>query len=146
MVGSGDLRMALPWWLVPFDTTATLFANEPLRPGGDGFLELTAEGPQTLIPLPAPRESLEAWLERRIEPWGPGEGAARWVELPAGSGVLIERILAPVPHAWRLAAYAIQTPVGVAYLLVDGPPESWMGHEDDITLIPMLMELGGRPT
>lgn len=46
------------------------------------------------------------------------------------------------PNPWRMAAYAIRTPVGVAFLLIDGPPVVWTDREADAALIPKLMELG----
>ena len=44
--------------------------------------------------------------------------------------------------AWRLVAYAIRTPEGIAFLLIDGPPEAWAAHEADAALIPWLLIIG----
>ena len=69
-VGSGDIRMVLPPWLVPFESRAALFANEPPTSGAEAFLELHAEGPRTLESQPGFGESLERWLANRIGPAG----------------------------------------------------------------------------
>ncbi len=67
----------------------------------------------------------------------------REVNLPSGSGVAIDLVVrADTPLASRLAAYAIRTPAGVAFLLIDGPPAAWAAHAADASLIPVLMELG----
>lgn len=67
----------------------------------------------------------------------------RGIDLPSGSGVAIDLVLlADTPLASRLAAYAIRTPAGVAFLLIEGPPAAWAAHAADASLLPMLMELG----
>ena len=50
------------------------------------------------------------------------------------------------PSAWRLAAYAVRTPDGVAYLLIDGPPDAWVGREADADLVARLMEAAAAAT
>jgi hypothetical protein len=56
---------------------------------------------------------------------------------------LLERVDRPgTSSAWRITAYAIETDVGVAFLLIDGPVESWKAHEEDAALIPQLLEAG----
>jgi hypothetical protein len=137
---NGDLSVALPPWLVPFDTTAAMFANEVVDPGAE-WIELMAEGPRTAEPQPGPNESLEHWLRERIE-FGPGLGqpTIRQSNLPAGPTVAIERLdRAGTPLAWRIAAYAIRTPRGAAYLLIDGPPDRWANHADELALIPWFV-------
>lgn len=142
-VDGGDLRLTLPPWIVPFDTVNGLFANEVPDPGTREFLELLAEGPRVAMPQPGAGESLEAWLETHIESAGPGQGTTHRIDLPAGSGVVIDRtVRAGTPQAYRFQAFAIGTPWGVSYLLIDGPVTRWTGREDDIGLIPLLMELG----
>ena len=128
--------------MITFDTQGAIFANEaPLGPGA-GFVELMATGPKA-DEQPGPDQRLEDWLEARIAPAGPGTGNTQTIFLPSGRGVVIDRITAAgTPNVWRYAAYAIRTPVGVGYLLIDGPPDLWAAHEADIALIPLLMELG----
>ena len=41
--------------------------------------------------------------------------------------------------ARRIRAYAMRTPFGLAFLLIDGPEAAWAGHEADVALIPWLM-------
>jgi hypothetical protein len=143
---NGDLSLALPPWLIPFDTTAAIFANEIVDPGAD-WVELMAEGPRTAESQPGAGDSLEAWLRQRID-FGPGLGqpTIRLVDLPAGSAVSIERLDRPGTRlAWRIAAYAIRTPRGVAYLLLDGPPDRWAERADDLALIPWFIRFGPSP-
>lgn len=142
-VASGDIRMVLPPWLVPFESRSALFANEPPAPGAEAFLELIAEGPRTVASQPGLNESLDRWLANRIGPAGAGPDAVRAVGLPIGRGIQIDRAVDRAPgQAWRLSAYAIRTRLGVAFLLIDGPAAAWPVREADAALIPMLMELG----
>ncbi|HYN69111.1 MAG TPA: hypothetical protein VEX41_02750 [Candidatus Eisenbacteria bacterium] len=143
---SADLFVALPPWLVPFDTTTAIFANEVVDPGAQG-IQLMAEGPRTAEPQPGPGESMERWLLRRIESPAAGQPRIRQVTLPAGAALLVERLDGTdTRFAWRFAAYAIRTPFGVAFLQIDGPPDAWVGREDELAQIPWLIRVGpGRP-
>ena len=136
--------MTLPPWLQPFETTAALFANEPPAAGAARWMELIAEGPRTARPQPASGESLDTWLWNKLGPRvDRSGGSVRSIELPSGSGVAIDlNFRAGTPTASRLAAYAIRTPAGVAFLLIEGPPAAWAAHASDTSLIPLLMELG----
>jgi hypothetical protein len=139
---NSDLSLALPPWLIPFDTTAAIFANEVVDPGTE-WVELMAEGPRTAEPQPGPADSLEHWLRQRID-FGPGLGqpTIRQLDLPAGPAVAIERLdRAGTRLAWRIAACAIRTTRGVAYLLIDGPPDSWAEHADELALIPWFIRV-----
>lgn len=141
-VDNGDLWLALPRWLIPFDTTAAIFANEVVEPGAE-WIELMAEGPRTAEPQPGQGESLERWLRQRIES-GPGLGqpTVTQLALPAGHAISIERLdRARTRLAWRIAAYAIRTPRGVAFVQVDGPPDAWPARETDLALIPWLVRV-----
>jgi len=140
--GAGDLRLALPPWLVAFDTTGAVFAYEVV--GGDRQgIELLAEGPGTAEPQPG-AEGPGAWLERRMDAPGAGVPVRSRVALPSGEAMRVDRIDRPgTPLAWRLTGYAIDTSFGTAYLLVDGPPDAWAGHEDDLARIPLFVR--GRP-
>ena len=144
--GADDLRMALPPWLVPFERmTSGIFANEVVSGGGQG-LQLMAEGPSTLDLQPG-RDEMGTWLRRRVEWPGAGPGELGVERLPAGDAVVLQRIeRAGTPLPWRLAAYAIDTPAGIAYLLIDGPPDAWEGREDDIARIAELLQVQRVPT
>ena len=62
------------------------------------------------------------------------------VNLPSGRGVRFERIdRAGTPTEWRILAFAIRTPSGVAYLQIDGLPDAWPGHAEDVERIPFLL-------
>jgi hypothetical protein len=138
---SHDLRLALPPWLVTFDRTGAIFANEVVAPGAQG-LELLGEGPLSVEPQPGVGEDLRAWLAARLADTGAGESVFRDVLLPAGPAVMVERIERPASHtAWRHRAWAIRTPAGVAFLWIDGPPGAWDTREDDLARIPLLLEL-----
>lgn len=143
-VATGDVRMALPPWLVAFETSGPLFANEPPEEGATRWMEMIAEGPRTARPQPAAGEPLDAWLWRKLGPRVDRTGGSvRRIDLPSGSGVAVDLLLqADTPLASRLAAYAIRTPAGVAFLLIEEPPAAWVSHATDASLIPLLMELG----
>ena len=122
-----------------------IFANEVVPGGGQG-LQLMAEGPTTLD-LPPSRDEMGPWLRRRVEWPGAGPGEIGVERLPAGDAVVLRRIdRAGTPQAWRLAAYAIDTPAGIAYLLIDGPPDAWEGREDDVARIANLLQARRAPT
>lgn len=133
--GAGDLDVALPPWLVAFETSGAIFANEVMADGTPG-LQLMAEGPQTAEPQPTDGEAIETWLAARIEAPGAGEPLAESTGLPAGDAIVIRRLdRADTATAWRVAAWAIRMPHGVAYLLIDGPLERWVGREEDVERI-----------
>jgi hypothetical protein len=48
---------------------------------------------------------------------------------------------AGTPTAWRILAFAIETPRGVAWLEIDGPPDSWAASADDLDFVPMLLRV-----
>ena len=141
--GNADLRLTLPPWLVPFVMSGAIFANElPPTPGSEDWLELLAEGPATAAPQPAAGQSLQQWLEARLESPNRGPVSVRTVALPAGSAVELSVVMGEgTSLERRFLAFAIQAPAGVAYLLVDGPPAAWVGREADVALIPMLAEV-----
>lgn len=139
--GSGDLEVHLPPWLVAFDTSGAIFANEVTRDGTRG-LQLLAEGPETAELQPAPGDAIETWLAARIDAPGAGVATIEQVTLPARAAVVIRREdRAGTATAWRLVAYAIRASAGVAFLLIDGPPERWAGLEADATAIARLLSL-----
>ncbi|MCJ7711803.1 MAG: hypothetical protein MUQ32_13350 [Chloroflexi bacterium] len=141
---AGDLRLVLPPWLAPFEKTGAVFANEVVEGGGQG-IQLMAEGPLTADPQPGLGGS-ERWLEQRIESPGSGMPVRSKVQLPGGAAVRMERVdRAGTPLAWRFDAYAIETPAGTAYLVIDGPPDAWVGHEDDLARIPLLLRTSPGP-
>lgn len=140
--GGSDLRVTLPPWLVVFDTTGAIFANEVVDGGGQG-LQLMAEGPATAMPQPRSGEELARWLELKVggvQLGGPP--IFSYAELPSGRAVHLERVDRPgTATAWRISAFAIPTPHGVVFLMIDGPADAWAAHEDDARLIPWLMDV-----
>lgn len=141
-VANGDVSLDLPPWLIPFDTTGAIFANE-VPDAARHWIQLMAEGPGTAEPRPAAGESLERWLLRRLESPDAGQPVIREIDLPSGPALQLERLdAAGTRFAWRFAAYAISTPFGVAFLQIDGPPDKWIGREDDLARIPWRMRAG----
>jgi hypothetical protein len=142
---AGDLDVTLPPWLVAFETGGAIFANEVLADGTPG-LQLLAEGPRTAELQPDADEPLEAWLAGRIESSGAGARRVESVRLPAGEAVVIRREDRPgAAFAWRIAAWAIRTGDGVAFLMVDGPPNRWAGREADVERIARLIRAPVSP-
>jgi hypothetical protein len=136
-----DLRLTLPAWLEVFEDSGAVFANEVL-PAGEQGLQLMAEGPRTAEPQPRSGEDLRVWLERKVGAPGQGEADLHSVELPVGPALVLERVdRVGTASAWRITAYAIAAQFGVAFLLIDGPPRSWEGREDDVRLIPQLLRV-----
>ena len=139
----GDIRVALPPWLVAFDTRTGVLANEVPRAPGAGFLELLAEGPRSVEPQPASVEQIDDWLAARLNLDAAKVSGVAYDSLPAGEAVWYAGVDgAGTPAASRYLAYAIITDAGVAFLLIDGPAGLWATHLDDIGLIPYLVEVG----
>ncbi len=137
----GTLRVALPPWLVAFDTANAVFANELPSDGAPG-MQLLLEPPRSVEPQPGPVDDLRTWLATKLEDVGSGTPVYRNVVLPAGPAVVIDRTdRAGTPQAWRHRAWAIRTPAGIAYLWIDGPPDAWDGREADIDRIATLVEI-----
>jgi len=136
-----DLRLTLPDWLGVFESSGAVFANE-VRPAGEQGLQLLAEGPRTAMLQPKAGEDRRLWLERKVGAPGQGQPAFRSIRLPSGPALVLGRVdRAGTPTAWRIMAYAIETDFGVAFLLIDGPHDMWAGREDDVLLIPHLVEV-----
>jgi len=141
-VGSDDGRLwlSLPPWLQSFDTHGAIFANEPLV--GEG-LQLLAEG--RVEPQP-PVGEVERWLTERVASPGAGRPTVERVDLPAGPAMrLHRRDRAGTPLAWELEAWAIGTPTGVAFLMVDGPPGAWEARYEEVRRIATLLRVTPPP-
>jgi hypothetical protein len=135
---AGDLRVPLPPWMVPFDGT---FANEPPMHPGDPFLEMILEGPRTAEPQPRPGDDLGAWLLAKTD-LEAFEATPSPVRLPAGPAVSLTRVIPNgTPTPWRVVAFAIASPSGVAFILIDGPANRWEARREELELIPWLVEL-----
>ena len=138
----GGLQLTLPPWLVLFDNVNAIFANEPPPgPGEEIPMQLMAMGPQA-DGQPGPGEDLGRWLERRLADPGQGVPIVTRIDLPAGPAVRFDRTdRAGMPTAWRLLAFAIERPVGVAYLQIDGPPDAWPARIADIERVVQLFRV-----
>lgn len=143
----GDVRVTLPPWLVAFETSGGIFANEPPpAPGAQIPVQLYAEGPDAAA-LPAFVADARHWIEGRVSGpaqgvANPGEGAPvlRQVQLPAGSAIRYERVdRAGTALEWRFLVFAIRSASGVAYLQIDGTPGGWAARSQSFDLIALLL-------
>jgi hypothetical protein len=136
-----DIRLTLPPWLVPHDTTNAIYALDPPGPVvAPRALLLMASGPAFMQPAPA--QDALAWIDQMMEDTGSGEPVVTRVSLPAGAAVRYERIdRAGTPDEHRLLVFAIRTSSGYAWLQIDAPPEVWQSRAADIEWIPRLLRV-----
>ena len=141
---AGDLRMVLPPDVHASETSGAIFANQ--SPDADGgMLQVMAEGPHADHPQPAAGESLVAWLEERWLEGAKERGPTviRSLRLPAGETIELITAIAPgTEHEWWINLYAIRTPDGVGFLVIDGPTSRWDRPDGATELIPQLVEFG----
>ena len=136
------LQMTLPPWLLVFDNMTAISANEAPLPGTTEIPIQLMATPPSADTQPGPNGDLLAWLETRLGDVGKGVPVVSEVTLPAGPAVRYERLdRAGTPTAWHILAFAIRTPSGVAYLVIDGLPDAWSAHADDIERIPFLLRV-----
>ncbi len=136
----GGLWLSLPPWLQVFDTQGAIFANEP--PAGKG-LQLLAEG--RAEPQPSPG-GVERWLTERVASPGAGRPSVERIDLPVGPAFHLRRLdRAGTSLAWQLEAWAIGTPGGVAFLMVDGPPGAWEARYEEVRRIATLVRVTPPP-
>jgi hypothetical protein len=136
----GGIWLSLPPWLLVSDRQGAIFANE--RAVGEG-LQLMAEGNPDLPPSPG---DVERWLTERLASRAAGAPSMERIALPAGTAVHPRRLdAAGCPLAWRIEAWAIDTPRGFAFLMVDGPPAAWTTREDDVRQIAALLRVAPPP-
>lgn len=149
-VSSADGTVSL---VVPPDMAGTPLPGQVLvqapMVGGATPIEIWAIGPAGAMPQPAPGESLREWLE-----------AASWVPMRANGGITSTadesegEVLLPggrayrvaitaqpgTPDASRVVAYAIGTERGFAVLRVLGHPDWVAARQDELELVPLLVE------
>lgn len=136
---AGSIQLTLPLSIQVFDRMGAIFANEAPPPGETEIpVQLWAQGP-IIDDRPRDGEGLVAWVERRLENPGKGVPAVTPISLPAGDGIRYDRVdSAGTPHAWRIVVFAIETPRGAAWLMIDGPHDEWAARADDLERIPPL--------
>ncbi len=136
------IQMALPPWLLVFDNMTAIFANEAPPPGTTEIPIQLMAMPPSANTQPGPNGDLVGWLETRLGEAGKGVAVVSEVTLPAGRAVRYERIdRAGTPTAWHILAFAIRTPSGVAYLMIDGLPNAWPARAEDIERIPLFLRV-----
>jgi hypothetical protein len=138
----GSFQVTLPPYLEVFDTQVAIFANErPRVPGGPIPIQLWAQGP-VLEDRPGPGESLAAWIDRRLNSPVKGLATVTSIVLPLGAGIRYDRVDASgTPNAWRIVVFAIDSPRGIAWLMIDGPPDEWAARADDLERVPFLFRV-----
>lgn len=136
-----DIRVALPPYVVPFQTQGSIMANEDPA-GNTSWLQVMAAGPGDTI-QPANGESLETWVLNKVST-GPHDAVhVRNVLLPSGPSVEVRTTYSPgTPDETPILAYAISTPEGYAFLQISGRPKDFADHAADIALLPYLVETG----
>jgi hypothetical protein len=134
-----SFHLTLPPYIMVFDTHGAIFANEAPPPGQNEIpIQLWAQGP-IIEDGPRPGEALLAWVERRLENPVKGIPTVTPVALPAGAGIRYDRVDgAGTAFPWRIVVFAIETPRGAAWLMIDGPPDEWAARADDLERIPFL--------
>ena len=137
-----SFQLTLPPYIKVGDTRGAIFANEAPPPGqGEIPIQLWAQGP-IIDDGPRPGEELVMWVERRLENPAKGVPTVTRVALPAGAGIRYDRVDgAGTPHPWRIVVFAIETPRGPAWLMIDGPPDEWAARATDLERIPMLFRV-----
>lgn len=137
-----SFQLTLPPYIVVGDSHGAIFANEAPPPGQSEIpIQLWAEGP-IIADAPRPGDDLVAWVERRLENPAKGAPTVTRVALPAGPGIRYDRIDgAGTANPWRIVVFAIETPRGAAWLMIDGPPDEWAARAGDLERIPFLLRV-----
>ena len=140
--GSSGIQLTLPPYIVVFDTQGAILANEAPPPGtSDVPIQVWAQAP-SIDERPRDGEDLVAWVDRRLDSPVRGTPSVTPVSLPAGTGIRYDRIdAAGTPNAWRIVAFAIQTPRGAAWLMIDGPTDGWAARANDLERIAPLFRV-----
>ena len=137
-----EIQLTLPPWLQVSDNTNAIFANEPPQPGANEIPIQLMAVPPGIDSDPGPGQDLVAWVDARLDDPGKGMPIVSQVDLPAGQAVRYERLdRAGTPTAWHILAFAIRTRSGVVYLVIDGLPDAWPAHAEDIERIPLLLRV-----
>ena len=137
-----SFQLTLPPSIVVFDRYGAIFANEAPPPGQTEIpIQLWAEGP-VIDGAPRAGEDLVAWVEGRLENPVKGVPTVTRVELPAGAGIRYDRVDgAGTANPWRIVVFAIETPRGAAWLMIDGPSDEWAARAIDLERIPTLLRI-----
>jgi hypothetical protein len=137
-----EIQLTLPPWLHVFDNMNALFANEAPRQGESEIPIQLMAIPPGIDSDPGPGGDLVTWIDTRLDDPGKGVPVVTEISLPAGPAVRYERLdRAGTPMAWRILAFAVRTRSGVAYLMIDGLPDTWPGRAADIERIPFLLRI-----
>jgi hypothetical protein len=135
-------QLTLPPYIQVGDRRGAIFANEAPPPGESEIpIQLWAQGP-IIDDGPRAGEELDSWVERRLDSRVKGVPTVTPVSLPAGDGIRYDRVdAAGTPNAWRIVVFAIETPRGAAWLMIDGPPDEWAARANDLERIPTLFRV-----
>jgi hypothetical protein len=135
-------QLTLPPYILVGDRRGSIFANVAPPPGSSEIpIQLWAQGP-VIDDGPQDGEDLFTWVDRRFETPFKGVPTVTRVALPAGAGIRYDRIdAAGTPNAWRIVIFAIETPRGAAWLMIDGSPDEWAARAGDLEWIPWLFNV-----
>jgi hypothetical protein len=137
-----EIQLTLPPWLVVFDNTSAIFANEAPRQGESEIPIQLIAVPPGVDSDPGPGDELVAWIDTRLGDPGKGVPVVSQIDLPAGQAVRYERLdRAGTPMAWHILAFAIRAQSGAVYLMIDGRPDAWPARANDIERIPFLLRV-----
>lgn len=140
--GNSGVQLTLPPYIVVFDVQNAIFANEAPPPGTSEVpIQVWAHAPNN-DERPHDGEGLAAWVERRLDNPAKGIPTVTPMRFPAGQGIRYDRIDSDASGwARRIVVFAIETPKGAAWLMIDGPPEEWAARAADLERIPLLFRV-----
>jgi hypothetical protein len=143
---TGVLRVALPPDLVRIEGFPGVSAQLATEPPTFAIEVHAAAAPDLQPPKPWTKAVVETWLLERAGQWISGQVTdveTSVVELPAGEAIQVRAQLRPGgPGVIEIVVYAIPSTTGIADLHILALPEYWHTREDDLALIPWLLELG----
>jgi hypothetical protein len=136
--GALTASVALPLSIRPADHPPAGLDNRVDAVTREG-LTVQFEGPRNPDSQPLPGEDLRALLDRRLALEGAGEATYTDVRLPVGPAARMDRLDDRGGWTFRVVCYAITMRDGVAFLMFDGGPETFAGHELEISHIAMFI-------
>jgi hypothetical protein len=132
--GTATASLAVPVSFHPSDHPPAGLDNRADAGTHEG-LTLQFEGPENPDSQLMPGEDLRAILARRLDFGGNEVGTYTDVVLQAGPAVRMDRVDQRGEWTFRVVCYAISMRDGTAFLMFDGSPETYAGHELEISQI-----------
>ena len=132
--GTATASVAVPPSFHPSDHPPAGLDNRADAVTNDG-LTLQFEGPRNPDTQLLPGEDLRAILERRLDFGGKEVGTYTDVVVQAGPAVRMDRVDQRGDWTFRVVCYAVTMRYGTAFLMFDGSPKTYVGHELEISQI-----------